>query len=511
MGIGIAFTSALSGLSAFSSQMGGIADNLANSNTIGYKRVDASFHSFVTGASESTYSPGGVTATPIYRNNVAGQVATSSIATNFAITGGSGFIPVKSGSDALAAASNLGSSPQAYSQDGSFGVNASGYLTNGSGQYLMGIPESAPFAGVSATASPSLGSLKPVQVSSTYRSMPGTASTLIDYNANFPASLVSDKTTLPASTSQATAQIQFYDSLGTPQTLQITYTKAATGSVKNTDGTTGQASLWRVESASVVSDPTATVFDSAGYPFPDTVVGPQYVMFNQNGALITDPNVGSSFVDASTTFAYVDPNNTGTFAYASSTSVSAGHFGTDFVINGLTDGSSGSSPPSAGPPAAATLPAQTITLDYGSATGGSTQYTGSTLDVRSVSDITGKTNGTYQSASIDSSGDVVFSYSNGATAKPYRVPLVSFPNPNGLTRETGSLFTGNVPAAGSPTARWAGDGDVGTITPSANESSNVDIADELTKMIVAQRSYSANGKVITTTDQMMQETLELKR
>ena len=503
MGIGIAFTSALSGLSAFSSEMGGISDNLANSNTIGYKRVDASFHSFVTGATDSTYSPGGVTATPIYRNNVAGQVATSSIATNFAITGGSGFIPVKSGSDALAAASNLGSSPQAYSQDGSFAVNASGYLTNGSGQYLMGIPESAPFAGVSATASPSLGSLKPVQVSSTYRSMPGTASTLIDYNANFPASLPVDNPAIdpagfPKTTSQATAQIQFYDSLGTPQTLQITYTKMATGTIVS-GATTTQGSLWAVTGASVVSDPAASVFENYSTPgTPAAIVAAaptQLVLFDQNGALVTNP--AATFTDSNAVAPYTMPTLTASAA-------AAGDWGTDFVISGLSGGSSASVAP-------ATLPAQTITLDYGSATGGTTQYTGSTLDVRSVSDITGKTNGTYQSASIDSSGDVVFSYSNGATAKPYRVPLVSFPNPNGLTRETGSLFTGNVPAAGSPTARWAGDGDVGTITPSANESSNVDIADELTKMIVAQRSYSANGKVITTTDQMMQETLDLKR
>ena len=60
-------------------------------------------------------------------------------------------------------------------------------------------------------------------------------------------------------------------------------------------------------------------------------------------------------------------------------------------------------------------------------------------------------------------------------------------------------------------ARWAGEGDAGTITPSATEASNVDIADELTSMIVAQRAYSANGKVITTTDEMIKETLNLKQ
>jgi flagellar hook protein FlgE len=57
--------------------------------------------------------------------------------------------------------------------------------------------------------------------------------------------------------------------------------------------------------------------------------------------------------------------------------------------------------------------------------------------------------------------------------------------------------------------QWAGQGAAGTITPSSIEGSNVDIATELTQMIVAQRAYTSNSKVITAADQMIQDALAL--
>ena len=158
---------------------------------------------------------------------------------------------------------------------------------------------------------------------------------------------------------------------------------------------------------------------------------------------------------------------------------------------------------------------QDIIVNYGSistATApatGTTQYAGSNLEVRSVTDATGQAPGSFQQAGIDNNGYVVFSYSNGQQLKPYRIPLVSFSDANNLQRITGAVFAGNDTLAGKPVARWAGEGDAGKIVPSSSEASNVDIADELTKMIVAQRAYSSNGKVITAADQMIQEALGL--
>ena len=126
-----------------------------------------------------------------------------------------------------------------------------------------------------------------------------------------------------------------------------------------------------------------------------------------------------------------------------------------------------------------------------------------------MTDTTGQAPGSFQKASIDSNGYVVFSYSNGEQLKPYRIPLVTFSDANNLDRVTGAVFAGNDTLAGKPVARWSGEGDSGNIVPSSTEASNVDIADELTKMIVAQRAYSSNGKVITTADEMIQDALGL--
>jgi flagellar hook protein FlgE len=158
----------------------------------------------------------------------------------------------------------------------------------------------------------------------------------------------------------------------------------------------------------------------------------------------------------------------------------------------------------------------TMSYDYASramasATGSTQNGQGNALTVRSTNDETGQAPGSFKSASVDNNGNVVFSYSNGHQLKPYKIPLVTFNDPDNLQRITGATFAGNETLAGKPSAQWAGTGDTGTITASSVEQSNVDIADELTKMIVAQRSYSSNGKVITTADQMTQEALQFVR
>ncbi len=463
MGIGNAFTTALSGLNAFSQQIGYISDDLANTSTIGYKGVNADFQSYVTASNANFLSPGGVSVTPSYTNTLAGQVSSSNVTTNFAISGGNGFAPVMTASSTTGGTATFSGSPQLYSRECDFSVDSNGYLVNGAGQYLMGLKETTAFStppGSTIPTTPSLGNLVGVRVDpATYKSMPGAASTVIDYNGNFPATLTADAA-VPDTASQVTSQVQFYDSLGAVQTLQVVYQKTAAGA-------------WNVVNASIPSDAAASVtLNGVTYTngAADADSGAQ-VLFDTNGALAGTAN-GSAVV--------APPD-----------------LGLDFTVSGLSDGSAGAT-------------AQTVSLDYGSTTTGTTQYSGSSLEVRSTSDTTGHGPGEFQSASVDKDGYVVFSYSNGLQAKPYRIPLVTFNNANELDRITGSTFAGNDTLAGAPIARWAGEGDAGTITPSSTEASNVDIADELTAMIVAQRAYSANGKVITTTDQMMQETLSLK-
>jgi len=108
------------------------------------------------------------------------------------------------------------------------------------------------------------------------------------------------------------------------------------------------------------------------------------------------------------------------------------------------------------------------------------------------------------SVAIDREGIVTASYSNGQTQQLFKLPLASFANPNGLDPLSGNIFT-ETRASGTVNLREAGTNGTGTIVAAALEQSNVDLAEQLTEIIVAQRAYQANTKVIKTADQLLQE------
>jgi len=112
--------------------------------------------------------------------------------------------------------------------------------------------------------------------------------------------------------------------------------------------------------------------------------------------------------------------------------------------------------------------------------------------------------GALVSVAIDKEGIVTASYSNGQTQDLFKLPLASFANPNGLDALSGSIFT-QTRASGEVNLREAGNNGTGTLVSAALEQSNVDLAEQLTDIIVAQRSYQANTKVIKTADELLDE------
>lgn len=112
------------------------------------------------------------------------------------------------------------------------------------------------------------------------------------------------------------------------------------------------------------------------------------------------------------------------------------------------------------------------------------------------------------SVQITEQGLVVASYSNGETQNLFQLPVADFPNVNGLSSITGNVFRQNRDS-GEVNLREAGTNGTGTIVAASLEQSNVDLAEQLTDLIVAQRSYQANTKVITTTDQLLQQLNQL--
>jgi flagellar hook protein FlgE len=151
------------------------------------------------------------------------------------------------------------------------------------------------------------------------------------------------------------------------------------------------------------------------------------------------------------------------------------------------------------------------TLSFNIGTNGSTNglsQLGSAYNVTSINQ-DGVQVGTFSSASISSDGVVTGNFSNGLTRAIAIVPLATFEDPDGLAPTTDTAFVATE-ASGLPLLAQAGSGAAGTLDPSSLESSTVDIATEFSQLIVAQNAYSANSRVITTADQMIQSLLNIQ-
>ena len=122
----------------------------------------------------------------------------------------------------------------------------------------------------------------------------------------------------------------------------------------------------------------------------------------------------------------------------------------------------------------------------------------------------GYASGTLQNIAVDINGEIQGKFSNGTIITLGQIILAEFNNPGGLTREADGLYSssGN---SGEPILLVAGESSTSTINGGTLEQSNVDLAEEFTRMIVAQRGYQSNARIITTTDEILQETVNLKR
>ncbi|HEY0777792.1 MAG TPA: flagellar hook-basal body complex protein, partial [Gemmatirosa sp.] len=149
-----------------------------------------------------------------------------------------------------------------------------------------------------------------------------------------------------------------------------------------------------------------------------------------------------------------------------------------------------------------------IKINLGTGSSGLTQSATSSTAVLQGQD--GYTAGTLQDYSIDRSGTINGSYSNGTTQPLGRIVLADFNNPAGLLKTGDNMFQESA-NSGSAVLGYALEGSQSQLTAGALEMSNVDLAQEFTNMIIAQRAFQANGKVITTSDQMLQDLMQIKQ
>ncbi len=151
-----------------------------------------------------------------------------------------------------------------------------------------------------------------------------------------------------------------------------------------------------------------------------------------------------------------------------------------------------------------------VTIDFGQedSIDGLSQFAAPSTAVLTSQD--GYTMGDLVRFSIDNTGTITGAFSNGVTQTLAQIVLADFNNPTGLIREGDNMYQVSA-NSGAAVLGFAGEGSKSAITSGALEMSNVDLAQEFTNMITAQRGFQSNARVITTSDEMLQELVNLKR
>ncbi len=246
MGIFDALTTAVAGLQAQSFALQNISGNIANSQTTGYKELDTNFEDLVSAASTGEQVSGGVLATSAATNTVQGTIQSTSVSTDMAINGNGWFVV----SQPTGTADNqpVFSGVNDYTRAGDFQLNSGGYLVNGAGYYLMGIPIDA------ATGNPVGSSPQVLQFTNDF--VPAQETTAIQYQANLPSTptsgmlVPSDYEANPLAGAPTAASI-----VGTGATLEPDAVASGTGTV----GSLSLTSALTTGDTYTVSDGTNTM------------------------------------------------------------------------------------------------------------------------------------------------------------------------------------------------------------------------------------------------------------
>jgi flagellar hook protein FlgE len=459
MGIFGALTTSVAGMRAQSFALENISGNIANSQTTAFKRMDSSFLDLIPDASPGRQIAGSVTSMSRSTNTVQGDVQAASISTFMAINGEGFFSVQKPGgfSDNLPVFDGV----DRYTRRGDFQLDKSGYLVNGAGYYLMGIPVDAKTGNLAGSV--------PQVLKFQNDFLPAQQTTKIEYRANLASYPLTAKhdTSVPGS------------ELLTVSDFSVDPSNAGTGTVVAND-----LQIFLDES---ISGGAVTAYDVSGAP----------VNLQFRWAKMDSSSLGSGHTDTWNLFYQTDPTATGT-------GVAWINAGTDYTF-----GPNGQMSP--------TIPSITltgvtvsgvslgnITLNHGS--GGLTQFADANGNVQ-VNQIQqdGFPAGQLQSVSVNDRGRVVGNYSNGRNLDLAEITLADFNGANFLKRIDGGAF--EITDESGPALYGA----AGRIVGSSLEGSNTDIADEFTKLIVTQQAYSANTRVITTSNQMVQDLLNMLR
>jgi flagellar hook protein FlgE len=213
MTISSSLNAGVAGLQSNATRLAAISDNIANSSTYGYKRVQTDFFSMVTSSAGRTYSAGGVRSTNVRYIDQPGSLVATNNATDLAVSG-RGFLPV-----AQAAEVNVGNGDlqMHLATTGSFRTNADGYLSTETGYYLMGWPADSSGTVTPGSRDTSIG-LEPVQIN--VNAFSGQPTTQMQLGVNLPAT----DTDASAPGTPQPLSVEYIDNLGTSQNIDISFT-----------------------------------------------------------------------------------------------------------------------------------------------------------------------------------------------------------------------------------------------------------------------------------------------
>lgn len=388
----------VSGMNAQANRLSTVADNIANSSTVGYKRASTQFSSLVLPSTGGNYNSGGVETDVRYHITDSGAIRYTTSTTDLAVSG-NGFFVVSSenGTPYLTRA-------------GAFVPDDNGNLVNSAGFYLMGYPITD---GQTNSVVNGYGGLEKINIKQNDLLAVPTTSGQFTANLNASADVLTG--TIPTEYTYKSS-VTSYDNLGKAVTLDLYFAKTADN--------TWQASVYN----------GTTQLATSTLNFDGT-----------NGSLTSGGSLNVA------------------------------------IPNG-----------------------QTLALDLTGMKQLSTDYTIYTAKLN------GSAPSAVDSVQIGDDGKVVAVFENGSRRELYQLALATVASPDKLEVLSGNVFT---PGAESGDVQLGipNSGSFGSIKSGALEESNADIAQELTDMIEAQRSYTANSKVFQTGSDLMDVLVNLKR
>ncbi|RRV07446.1 flagellar hook protein FlgE [Pseudomonas sp. v388] len=445
----MSFNIGLSGLYAANKSLDVTGNNIANVATTGFKSSRTEFADqyaqSIRGTSGQTNVGSGVSTAAVSQQFSQGNLTTGTANSLDLAINGNGFFMLSNNGEKL------------YTRAGAFHTDKEGYVVNSAGMKLQGY-------NVDANGSVVTGALSDLRVDSSNLEPKATSAITNVANLNSTTALPTVTTFDPTDTKSYNVKYSTptYDTQGNAHTLDQYFVKTGTNTW----------SMYSLMDGRSISNPASTTPDQNN------------LTFNSSGALVVAANTDPTAAQPPTSSANITFNTDGTFTVANW--VPAVQVGSGTTTSWEANGATGSN----------------IKLNMAGIT-----QTASVSGLISQ-DQDGYATGQLSAMSVDATGNLFATYTNGKSQVIGQVSLTNFANVQGLAQAGGTnwreTFASGVPVSGTPES-----GTLGYVTGQALEDSNVDLTMELVNLIKAQSNYQANAKTISTQSTIMQTTIQM--